>query len=157
MKTQRFKWLLLVPPVIWLLGLVTYAARYLMEPKRRFFDYVGRGVPYGPDDGTLAPWAIAASLPLAPEIVLPALDYCIHDIKLTESNRYGFKASFNPTYPSAHGHPHGWVSPCHFGLNEGPTVLMVENYRSGLPWQLMRDCPYVVGGLRRAGFMGGWL
>ena len=32
MKTQRFKWLLLVPPVIRLLRLVTYAARYLMEP-----------------------------------------------------------------------------------------------------------------------------
>ncbi len=125
--------------------------------ERRFFDYVGRGVPHGPDDGTLAPWAIAASLPFAPEIVLPALDYCIHDIKLTESNRYGFKASFNPTYPTEHDHPHGWVSPWHFGLNEGPTVLMVENYRSGLLWQLMRECPYIVEGLRRAGFTGGWL
>jgi len=62
--------------------------------ERQFFDYVGRGVPYGPDDGTLAPWAVAASLPFAPEIVLPALDHCIHELKLTESNRYGFKASF---------------------------------------------------------------
>ena len=123
--------------------------------ERRFFDYLGRGVPHGPDDGTLAPWAIAASLPFAPEIVLPALDYCIHDIKLTESNCYEFKASFNPTYPAATGNPHGWVSPWHFGLNEGPTVLMVENYRSGLLWQLMRECPYIVEGLRRAGFSGG--
>ena len=125
--------------------------------KRRFFDYLGRGVPYGPDDGTLAPWAVAASLPFAPEIVLPALDYCIHHIKLTEANRYGFKASFNPTYPTASGHPHGWVSPWHFGLNEGPTILMVENYRTGLVWQLMRGCPYIAGGLRRADFTGGWL
>ena len=125
--------------------------------ERRFFDYVGRGVPYGPDDGTLAPWAIAASLPFAPEIVLPALDYCIHDIKLTESNRYGFKASFNPSFPVTSGHSHGWVSLCHFGLNEGPTVLMVENHRSGLLWQLMCRCPYIVGGLQRAGFSGGWL
>ena len=125
--------------------------------ERRFFDYVGRGVPYGPDDGTLAPWAIAASLPFAPEIVLPALNYCIHESKLTESNQYGFKASFNPTYPSASGHPHGWVSPWHFGLNEGPTILMVENYRNGSLWQLMRRCPYVVDGLRRADFTGGWL
>jgi hypothetical protein len=125
--------------------------------ERQFFDYVGRGVPYGPDDGTIAPWAVAASLPFAPEIVLPVLDYCIHDVKLTESNRYGFKASFNPTYPGAYGNPHGWVSPWHFGLNEGPTVLMIENYRTGLLWQLMRRCPYIVGGLRRAGFDGGWL
>jgi hypothetical protein len=42
--------------------------------ERQFFDYVGRGVPYGPDDGTIAPWAVAASLPFAPEIVLPTLD-----------------------------------------------------------------------------------
>ncbi len=125
--------------------------------ERQFFDYVGRGVPYGPDDGTMAPWAVAASLPFAPGIVLPTLDYCIHDLKLTESNRYGFKASFNPTYPVASGDPHGWVSPWHFGLNEGPTILMIENYRTGLLWQLMRGCPYIVEGLRRAGFSGGWL
>jgi hypothetical protein len=125
--------------------------------ERQFFDYVGRGVPYGPDDGTIAPWAVAASLPFAPEIVLPALDYCIHDVKLTESNRYGFKASFNPTYPAASGNAHGWVSPWHFGLNEGPTVLMIENYRTELLWRLMRNCPYIAGGLRRAGFGGGWL
>ena len=125
--------------------------------ERQFFGYVARGVPYGPDDGTIAPWAVAASLPFAPEIVLPVLDYCIHDVKLTESNRYGFKASFNPTYPAASGNPHGWVSPWHFGLNEGPTVLMIENYRTGLLWQLMRKCPYIANGLRRAGFAGGWL
>ena len=125
--------------------------------ERQFFDYVGRGVPYGPDDGTIAPWAVAASLPFAPEIVLPALDYCIHDLQLTKANRYGFKASFNPTYPAASGNPRGWVSPWHFGLNEGPTILMIENHRTGLLWRLMRDCPYVVTGLRRAGFTGGWL
>ena len=125
--------------------------------ERQFFDYVGRGVPYGPDDGTVAPWAVAASLPFAPEIVLPMLDYCIHDLKLTRSNRYGFKASFNPTYPVASGNPHGWISPWHFGLNEGPTILMIENHRTGLLWRLMRDCPYIVTGLRRAGFNGGWL
>lgn len=125
--------------------------------ERRFFDYVARGVPYGPDDGTIAPWAVAASLPFAPEIVLPVLGYCIHDLQLTARNRYGFKASFNPSYPGAFDSPHGWVSPWHFGLNEGPTVLMVENYRTGFVWQLMRGCSYIVDGLRRAGFAGGWL
>ena len=125
--------------------------------ERQFFDYVGRGVPYGPDDGTIAPWALAASLPFAPEIVLAALDYSVHGLKLTESNQHGFKASFNPTYPSTSGHPGGWVSPWHFGLNEGPTVLMIENHRSGLLWELMRGCPYIVEGLCRAGFTGGWL
>jgi hypothetical protein len=125
--------------------------------ERRFFDYVARGVPYGPDDGTLAPWALAASLPFAPGIVLPALDYCIHDLQMTNGHPYGFKASFNPAYPVGPFHPHGWVSPWHFGLNEGPTVLMIENYRTGLLWHLMRACTFVRVGLLRAGFSGGWL
>jgi hypothetical protein len=125
--------------------------------KRRFFDYLARGVPHGPDDGTIAPWAVVASLPFASEIVLPAIDYYVHQVKLTESNPYGFKATFNPTYPVRSGNPFGWISPWHYGLNEGPVFLMIENHRTGLPWQLMRDCPHVAAGLRRAGFSGGWL
>ena len=126
--------------------------------EREFFDYVARGIPDGPDDGTLAPWAVVASLPFAPEIVLPTLDYCIHQAKLTEFKAYGFKASFNPSHPGEPGNPYGWwVSPWHFGLNQGPIVLMIENHRSGLLWQLMRSCPYIADGLRRAGFKGGWL
>ncbi len=126
--------------------------------ERQFFDYLARGVPYGPDDGTVAPWAVAASLPFEPEIVLEALDYCIHQAKLTEFNSYGFKASFNPTHPGVAGNPYGWwVSPWHFGLNQGPIVLMIENYRTGLLWSWMRKCPYIVTGLRKADFNGGWL
>lgn len=126
--------------------------------ERTFFDYLGRGVPYGPDDGTLAPWAVVASLPFAPEIVLPAINYCIHEAELKKHNSYGFKAAYNPTYPGKPGTPHRWwVSPWHFGINEGPVVLMIENYRSGLPWQLMRGCSYMQSGLKRAGFTGGWL
>src|SRR6476620_3541167 len=41
--------------------------------KRTFYDYIARGAPYGPDDGTIAPWSVVASLPFAPEIVLPTL------------------------------------------------------------------------------------
>lgn len=126
--------------------------------ERQFFDYVARGVPYGPDDGTLAPWAVVASLPFAPEIVLFALDHCIHQAKLTKFNSYGFKAAFNPTHPGEAGNPYGWwVSPWHFGLNQGPIVLMIENYRTSLLWQLTRNCPHIISGLRRAGFHGGWL
>lgn len=126
--------------------------------QRTFYDYLGRGVPYGPDDGTLAPWAVVASLPFAPEIVLSTLDLCIHQAKLTKFNRYGFKAAFNPTHPGEPGNPYDfWVSPWHYGLNQGPIILMIENYHTGLLWELMRKCPYIVNGLRRAGFSGGWL
>ena len=48
-------------------------------------------------------------------------------------------------------------SPYHFGINQGPIVMMIENHRSGFLWSLMRQCPYLVAGLRRAGFTGGWL
>jgi hypothetical protein len=108
--------------------------------KRRFFNYIAHGVPYGPDNGTVSPWAVVASLPFAREIVLPALEYCIHHIQLAEGNHYGFKATFNPTYPEKSGNPYGWVSPWHFGINQGPIVLMIESYRTGLLWQLMRSC-----------------
>jgi hypothetical protein len=125
--------------------------------EREFFGYLARGAPFGPDDGTVAPWVVAASLPFAPEIVLPAIDYFVNHMKLTGANGYGFKASINPTYPETNGHPHGWVSPWHYGINQGPIILMIENYRTGLVWQLMRSCPQIARGLRRAGFVGGWL
>ncbi len=124
--------------------------------KRVFYDYIARGAPFGPDDGTLAPWAVVASLPFAPEIVLPTIQN-YERMQLKEAGQYGYKASFNPTFPAQPKHEYGWVSPYHFGLNQGPIVLMIENHRSGLLWSLMRQCPYLVTGLRRAGFTGGWL
>jgi hypothetical protein len=98
-----------------------------------------------------------ASLPFAPDIVLPSVEYFIRDLKLKASNPYGFKATFNATYHSKTGDRSGWVSPWHYGLNQGPLVLMIENYRSELLWRLTRRSPYIVNGLRRAGFDGGWL
>jgi len=121
--------------------------------ERQFFDYVGRGAPYGPDDGTIAPWAVIASLPFTPEVVLPMIDHCIYILKLKEGNKYGFKSSFNQTYPDKTG----WVSSWHYGLNLGPIILMIENYRSEFLWKLMRNCTPIINGLKRAGFTGGWL
>ena len=122
--------------------------------ERRFYAYRARGAPFGPDDGTVAPWAVIASLPFAPEVVLPTIR-SLHETFAGARSRYGFLCSFNPTYP-ARGKA-GWVSPTHFGLNQGPIVLMIENYLSGLVWKLARRCPFLVAGLGRAGFRGGWL
>ena len=124
--------------------------------ERKFFDYAARGAPFGPDDGTVAPWAVAASLPFAPEIVLPTLKH-FHDVYPQASGEYCFRCSFNLTFPNEADAGLGWTSPYHFGINLGPVVLMFENYRSDLLWRLMRGCPYVVSGLRRAGFKNGWL
>ncbi|MEO7104508.1 MAG: glucoamylase family protein [Gemmatimonadaceae bacterium] len=124
--------------------------------ERRFYGYVGRGAPFGPDDGTIAPWAVVASLPFAPEIVLPAIAH-FDSLALMDQNPYGFKTAFNQTFPDKNADSVGWISAGHCGLNQGPIVLMIENHRTNLIWSLMRSSPYVVAGLRRAGFSGGWL
>ena len=119
----------------------------------RFFGYHARGVPWGPDDGTLAPWTVVASLPFAPELVLPTLRHFDEAYPELQST-YGFRCAFNPTFPDG---PDGWVSARCYGIDQGPAVLMIENHRTGLPWRLMRACEPLVTGLRRCGFSGGWL
>jgi hypothetical protein len=123
---------------------------------QRFLGYVARGVPSGPDDGTLAPWAVVASLPFAPEIVLPTLQHSSAAYPKMESE-YGMVCSINPTFPSRSSGSSGWISTNHFAIDQGPVILMIENHASELIWRLMRDCPYIVAGLQRAGFRGGWL
>ena len=132
------------------------ATRMIDGIERQFFDYVGRGAPYGVDDGTLAPWSVATSLPFAPDIVEPALYYFVHKLNLHDVHRYGFRSTFNPTFGEP-GSPCGWKSQWHVGLNIGPIVTMIENHHTGMLWQLMRSVPCIVDGLRKAGFRGGWL
>lgn len=124
--------------------------------ERDFFDYIARGAPFGPDDGTIAPWVAVASLPFAPEIVIFTIrNFANMDLGMTKL--YGFKPSFNPSYEVEDSPAGWWVSPYHFGIDQAPVVLMVENYRTGLLWNIMRRSPPILAGLRRAGFSGGWL
>jgi hypothetical protein len=51
----------------------------------------------------------------------------------------------------------GWFDVDYLGIDEGPIVAMIENYRSGLVWKTMRKNAHVVAGLKKAGFTGGWL
>lgn len=131
------------------------AERVVHGRKRRFWGYRARGAPHGPDDGTVAPWASIASLPFAPEVVLPTMAFLAdagHGVK----GDYGFLGSFNPSFhvgPDAHN----WVCPWHLAINQGPIVLMMENYQTGMIWRLMRNCEPIIRGLQRAGFEGGWL
>jgi hypothetical protein len=125
--------------------------------KRIFYDYIARGAPYGPDDGTISPWAVVASLPFAPEIVIDTIRHAIEKLNLKSRRLYGFDSSFNPTYPEKTANPNGWVSPWRFGINQAPIVIMIENYHSEMIWKMMKQCPYIINGLRIAGFTGGWL
>jgi hypothetical protein len=122
--------------------------------RMHFFGYAARGVPYGPDDGTICGWAALASLPFAPEIALQtAATMLARYPEILSGDRY--TTSFNPTLKNEDGTV--WVSPGHFGLDQGLLVMMIENYRSELIWRLTRSCKYIRTGLQRAGFRGGWL
>jgi hypothetical protein len=135
--------------------------------QQHFFDYTARGAPFGPDDGTISPWSAIASLPFAPRIVLDEIRHLETLIGHSPAG-YGFHASFNLSYPesdatgvvcmvSGNERTCAWVSPWHFALHQGPIVLMIENHRSGMLWELMRGCAPIRLGLERAGFSGGWL
>ena len=133
-----------------------WATRTVNGVERQFYDYIARGAPFGPDDGTVAPWVVVASLPFAPEIVIPSVRHFAR-LNLGMTTPYGFKPSFNESFAVEDSPTGWWVTPHHFGIDQGPVVLMIENYRSGLIWDIMRRSSYVVEGLRRAGFTGGWL
>ena len=117
------------------------------------------------DDGTLAPTAALGSMPFAPEIVFPAMVAMRERYGSVLFDRYGFKDAFNPSVTSAAIKVRmgtvdaklGWVGRDYLGIDQGPIVAMIENYRSELIWKTMRRNPYIVRGLRQAGFSGGWL
>ncbi|WP_426690645.1 glucoamylase family protein [Rhodanobacter ginsengiterrae] len=121
---------------------------------RRLFGYAARGVPYGPDDGTLSPPAVLACVPFAPELALAALrNMLLRYPEILTNDRLA--ASFNASVCDAEGRP--WVSPGHYGLDQGIVFMMIENHRRGSIWQWLRGCAPLVDGLRKAGFSGGWL
>jgi hypothetical protein len=134
--------------------------------ERRFRRYWARGAALNDirDDGTIAPTAAGGSVPFAPEITIPALRAMrarYGDALFTE---YGFRDAFNPTVPVGlrvlRGHivpGVGWFDGDYLGIDQGPILIMIENHRSGLIWELMKRSPPIVRGLCRAGFRGGWL
>lgn len=133
---------------------------------RQFHTYWARGASFTEiqDDGTIAPTAAGGSIPFAPEIAIPALFTLRHTYGDNLFSTYGFLDAFNPTFTATGAAQQGWVDPQlgwfdtdYLGIDQGPIVAMIENYRSGLIWRLMRGNPHIVRGLCRAGFTGGWL
>ncbi len=131
---------------------------------RRFSAYMARGAGLDEinDDGTIAPTAAGGSIAFAPSIALPALMAMKQRYGQYIYDRYGFVDAFNPSFhgtPTA-GHTYpgfGWADNQQLGIDQGPILLMIENWRSGLVWQVMKKNPYIRRGLQRAGFTGGWL
>ena len=129
-----------------------------------FYGYAARGAPWGPDDGTISGPSVLSSLVFAPELVLPALRRMLARGAAPDGG-VARASGYNDTVragtaacPTADGQPAaGWVSGGSFGLDQGMIVLMVENFRTGLPWRLLRGSEPIRTGLHRAGFRGGWL
>jgi hypothetical protein len=136
--------------------------------RRVFRSYTARGIdPTGKhDDCTLAPTAVVASLPFAPEIVIPATLEMNRRYGQHIYSKYGFLDAFNRTFTFdfdfrlRHGRQvpaFGWVNGDYLGIDQGVMLAMIENYRTGLIWRVMRQNPHLRRGLERAGFAGGWL
>jgi len=96
------------------------------------------------DDGTIAPTAAIGSMPFLPQHCLPAAKnfLTLQEGKLFEKN--GFIASFNPKLD--------WYAKRSFALDHMVNVVMIENYRSGLPWTLLKKNKDVQVGLKKLGF-----
>lgn len=131
-----------------------------------FYGYAARGadVDLVVDDGTIAPTAAIASIAFAPKLVLPAIQTMYERYGKWLYSEYGFVDAFNPTFrlhaPLRSGRVvpnEGWFDNEYLGIDQGPILLMIENYRGGFVWRVMRRNPYIRRGLERAGFTGGWL
>lgn len=135
--------------------------------ERGFFTYAARSTAsiHILDDGTIAPTASVASIAFAPEIAIPAIRAFRARFGEHLYQKYGFLDSVNPSFtytdvPLRHGRVIdgiGWVADDYLGIDQGPILAMIENYRSGLIWSVMRNNPHIRRGLQRAGFTGGWL
>lgn len=142
-------------------------AKYVIDGvEREFRTYWARGAAAGDirDDGTIAPTAAGGSIPFVPEQAVEALRTMRDRYGDNLYRQYGFIDAFNPTLREDHPVTAGavvpgvgWFDDQYLGIDQGPILLMIENYRSGLLWELMRENPYIVRGLCRAGFTGGWL
>ncbi|MEQ1513378.1 MAG: glucoamylase family protein [Lysobacteraceae bacterium] len=133
---------------------------------REFRGYSARGAGLADafDDGTLAPTAALASLPFAPELVVPAAEAMHARYGDDLYGRYGFLDSFNPSFeygvPPVTGKVvpgKGWFASDYLGIDQGPILAMIANHRDGFVWSVMKRNPHIRRGLERAGFQGGWL
>ncbi len=124
-----------------------------------FHPYWARGScsGYTRDDGTISPSAVAGSVAFAPEIAVPTLRNFFKRFANRIYGKFGFKDAFNLSYRPGDSKSPGWFDNHYLAIDQGPILLMVENYRSGFVWELMKKSPWIARGLERAGFQGGWL
>jgi hypothetical protein len=96
------------------------------------------------DNGTISPTAALASMPYAPEKCLAAARYFDGELGDRLWGPYGFCDAFNLK--------EGWFARQHLAIDQGPIVVMIENYRTALLWRTFMKCEDVLNGLRKLGF-----
>jgi hypothetical protein len=104
--------------------------------------------PGTPDEnGTVSPTAAVASIVYTPEQSMAVIRHLYEDLGEQVFGRYGFYDAYNPSLA-----PEKQVVPHYLAIDQGPIVVMIENYRSGLIWNLFMQAPEVQTGLERLGF-----
>jgi hypothetical protein len=107
--------------------------------------YGARGAPPPQnDDGTITPTAAASSIAFAPAIAIPALHNMYDTYGAQLWSTYGFKDAFNLTV--------NWWDTDYIGIDQGPIIIMIENYRTGAVWSRFMQDEDVQRGLVEAGF-----
>jgi hypothetical protein len=96
------------------------------------------------DGGVIAPTAALSAMPYTPAESLRALRHFHDDLGAKLWGRYGFRDSFNCS--------RNWLAEGYLAIDQGPIVVMIENFRSGLMWKLFMSCPEVRAGLEQLEF-----
>ncbi|MBS1681707.1 MAG: Tat pathway signal protein [Bacteroidetes bacterium] len=128
------------------------------NPNISFMGYSARGAAQWNvnDDGTIAPTAVGGSIPFAPEFCMDALLTMKKKYGSKIYGQYGFKDAFNLSIANKDG-SRGWYDQDYLGIDQGPILIQLENYQNGFIWNLLKKNKYIVSGLKKAGFKGGWL
>ncbi len=126
--------------------------------ERQFFDYRARGACSIQivDDGTISPTAAGGSFPFTPVESEKCLENMWNTYQVKLIGEYGFKDAFNLTYKDDKN-PDGWFDIDYLGIDQGPIILQIQNHETALIWDIMKKNPYIIAGLKKAGFKGGWM
>jgi len=96
------------------------------------------------DLGVITPTAAISSIPYTPEYSLKAIRNFYYELGEDLWGEYGFYDSFNMTEK--------WWADSYLAIDQGPIVVMIENYRTGLLWDLFMEVEEVQNGLKKLGF-----
>ena len=98
----------------------------------------------GNDLGIISPTAAISSLPFTPTESLAAMRFFYYKLGDKVWGNYGFTDAFNLT--------NIWFANSYLAIDQGPQIVMIENYRTGLLWKLFMSCPEVKTGMKNLGF-----